>query len=349
MNKKIFNIAFTMGATHVNRLYLQRIAFTMAEILLSLTIIGVVAAITLPSLTGNINERTWRTQRKTLHARMAQALALMGNINGYGQYVGTYTDGRASVITDTAAIAFVTNGLSKVLKLNNICDTEHLQDCGIASQYTGFQTNSKYNFPKSLYELNSTISRSENPQNHINTKVAAFETANGESIALFYNPYCASEDMLFVGAPLSDNYIPIYVNPYVCANFVFDLNGKKGPNTFGKDAWFMTALYSDKLDVIMLEPEKLALTTNDNFMQCKNYCASINARNATVEEGISYFYNTKFAPSLGFLKYDSKFSRALPYTPNNTDDISLFIYKTTGYLRVYMAAGACSCIYTDGR
>lgn len=31
-------------------------AFTMAEILLSLTIIGVVAAITLPSLTGNINE-----------------------------------------------------------------------------------------------------------------------------------------------------------------------------------------------------------------------------------------------------------------------------------------------------
>ena len=34
-----------------------RSAFTMAEILLSLTIIGVVAAITLPSLTGNINER----------------------------------------------------------------------------------------------------------------------------------------------------------------------------------------------------------------------------------------------------------------------------------------------------
>ncbi len=46
-------------------------AFTMAEILLSLTIIGVVAAITLPSLTGNINERTWNTQRKTLYARFS--------------------------------------------------------------------------------------------------------------------------------------------------------------------------------------------------------------------------------------------------------------------------------------
>ena len=56
----------------------------MAEILLSLTIIGVVAAITLPSLTGNINERTWNTQRKALYARFSQALPLMDALNGYG-------------------------------------------------------------------------------------------------------------------------------------------------------------------------------------------------------------------------------------------------------------------------
>ena len=55
--------------------------FTMAEILLSLTIIGVVAAITLPSLTGNINERTWNTQRKALYARFSQAIALLPALN----------------------------------------------------------------------------------------------------------------------------------------------------------------------------------------------------------------------------------------------------------------------------
>ena len=50
----------SIGATHVKRWVEGRraVAFTMAEILLSLTIIGVVAAITLPSLTGNINEKT---------------------------------------------------------------------------------------------------------------------------------------------------------------------------------------------------------------------------------------------------------------------------------------------------
>ena len=58
------------------------VGFTMAEILLSLTIIGVVAAITLPSLTGNINERTWNTQRKALYARFSQAMSLMPSLNG---------------------------------------------------------------------------------------------------------------------------------------------------------------------------------------------------------------------------------------------------------------------------
>ena len=100
-------------------------AFTMAEILLSLTIIGVVAAITLPSLTGNINERTWNTQRKALYARFSQAIALMPSLNGYG----TLTEGDSSTsAVDTAAETFVTAGLSKVLKINNICDSEHLAD-----------------------------------------------------------------------------------------------------------------------------------------------------------------------------------------------------------------------------
>ena len=99
-------------------------AFTMAEILISLTIIGIIAVITLPSLRANINEKAWVTQRKALHSRMSQALLLMGNINGYGNYSGTYNSGNGSVTVtqDTAAETFVTEGLSKVFKINNICD-----------------------------------------------------------------------------------------------------------------------------------------------------------------------------------------------------------------------------------
>ena len=80
----------------------QRCAFTMAEILLSLTIIGVVAAITLPSLTGNINERTWNTQRKALYARFSQAIALMPSLNGYGTLTEESSSGAGDAV-DTAA------------------------------------------------------------------------------------------------------------------------------------------------------------------------------------------------------------------------------------------------------
>ena len=58
-------------------------AFTLAEILISLTIIGIIAALTLPALMANLNEKVWNTKRKALHSRMAQALAAMPNLDRY--------------------------------------------------------------------------------------------------------------------------------------------------------------------------------------------------------------------------------------------------------------------------
>ena len=135
------------------------LAFTMAEILLSLTIIGVVAAITLPSLTGNINERTWNTQRKALYSRISQAISLMPSVNGYGTYSFTENeDGTTIVNEDTAAETFLSAGLSKVLKINNICGAEHLADCGISSTFItiGSASNNKliWSSAPKLSELN---------------------------------------------------------------------------------------------------------------------------------------------------------------------------------------------------
>jgi len=225
-------------------------AFTMAEILLSLTIIGVVAAITLPSLTGNINERTWNTQRKALYARMSQAIALMPALNGYG----TLTEGNSSTsAVDTAAETFVTDGLSKVLKINNICDNEHLADCGIAPSITPFY-NSQIEIPKTIADLNEYMAGSRSYTNGeafnlLNTKAAAFETANGESIIVYYQPNCIGS-LNETGAGQGGTFIA----PKVCANFIYDLNGKKGPNTVGKDVGFMTLLYPSDAKVVAPMP-----------------------------------------------------------------------------------------------
>ncbi len=245
-------------------------AFTMAEILLSLTIIGVVAAITLPSLMANINERTWNTQRKALYARMSQAIAMLPQLNGYG----TLTEDTDGVVTeDTVAEAFITEGLSKVLKINNICDNEHLADCGVPTQMSVFG-GSLLDTPLTLAGLNpKNVSFSFNDGINvgsfslIDTKAVAFETQNGESVLAFYNPFCQER---------YEGISKFYPASVMCANFVFDLNGNKGPNTVGKDIGFMTANYPYDSVVVAPNPQDKPLAENYSWVNAGAACTNFN-------------------------------------------------------------------------
>ena len=264
-------------------------AFTMAEILLSLTIIGVVAAITLPSLTGNINERTWNTQRKALYARFSQAIALMPSLNGYGTLSEETSSGAGDAV-DTAAETFITSGLSKVLKINNVCDSEHIQDCGLASKIVTLN-GSQIDTPETMEELNSNmVSHSaDGGYSQMNTKAAAFETANGESILTFYNPNCVSD--------LSEMTKNAYyqIQPKICVNFIFDLNGNKGPNTVGKDIGFMTVLYSSDASVVAPDVPVQKVSTSASFYDALKMCKEqdTNYRIPTLDELSSMFVNYK--------------------------------------------------------
>jgi len=259
----------------------RRPAFTMAEILLSLTIIGVVAAITLPSLTGNINERTWNTQRKALYARMSQAIPLMGAINGY-----------------TNAETFVTSGLSKVLKINNICDDEHLQDCGLTNKFTTLNANIyTYSLPWKLSDYNPLMTSVSDSTYSLSYSAAdnnavGFETANGESIALFYQPSC-QPNMGELESPSLPNGSYL-IQPKICINMIYDLNGQKGPNTVGKDVGVMSVLYST--DSVIAAPfPYLRSTPNADFNTALRTCKNIddNLRLPNLDELAAMFVNSK--------------------------------------------------------
>jgi len=282
-------------------------AFTMAEILISLTIIGIISAITLPSLKANINEKTWATQRKALYSRMSQAVALMPYINGYG--VGS----TQTATNNNAALAFVTDGLGKVLQMNNICDSTHLKDCGLPSSFKKFKykTDGKVNFPTTLRELNSNFGAyDDNPTKNINTKVAAFETKNGESVAVFYNPSCLNHDnAVNVQAGWTSSPIRTLVLPYMCADFIYDLNGKKGPNRIGDDIWYMTLIYSDKAELSHFDPNLLGKWFSDSMVssynQAVSLCKSSGGRLPSLEEGIAQNANRFIdGVSFGWLKND---------------------------------------------
>ncbi len=226
----------------------------MAEILLSLTIIGVVAAITLPSLTGNINERTWNTQRKALYARMSQAISLMPALNGYGTIKAETSEGAGDAV-DTATETLITDGLAKVMKINNICDNTHLADCGVPISYTDM-LGSKKAIPTTLYQLNahfSNIVYSGSSYSTMDTKAAAFETQNGESIVTYYNQSCRTE---YLNQETPNQYNNVYGFPQssMCINIIYDLNGTKGPNTVGKDIGIMTVFNATDSNVVAPMP-----------------------------------------------------------------------------------------------
>lgn len=288
------------------------VAFTMAEILLSLTIIGVVAAITLPSLTGNINERTWNTQRKALYARLSQAVSLMPQVRGYGNFTITPVEGNEGYVSyssDNATDVFLSNGLAKVFKLNNICDSDNLSDCGIPDQVIIYGGASKIALTgdamKTIGDLNANYSSVGcNNTVYVHSLVGAFETANGESVLVHYNPACKG-NWEHGTRVMGEAYVKVTPEMLTCANFVYDLNGKKGPNTMGKDMGFMTLLYDSDSAVVAPVFVNGSIKSDLNWQGANQHCKSFgdDIRLPNNEELASLLINEKFLPSEVGIKY----------------------------------------------
>ena len=228
------------------------LGFTLAEILITLTIIGIVAAITIPSLMANVQEKAWEAQTKAFQARMSQTFPQLSRLNGYG----INTDGTVDV--DNAAQIFITEGLSKVYKIASICSSDKIASCGFPSAITTSDGEKSLALPTDLTTLNKYLTTTnaspiyENTEANggiiQNTKAAAFETLNGESVLLFYNPNCR--------ANIQSN--DFFTQQFMCVNLVFDVNGEKAPNQMGKDIGIVTVFGSSDPIVgapVPVEPE----------------------------------------------------------------------------------------------
>ncbi len=269
--------------------------FTLAEILITLSIIGIVAAITIPSLMANVQEKAWAAQKKALAARMSQTFPQLSKLNGYG--IGT--DG--TIDKANAAQIFITEGLSKVYKIASVCSKDNISSCGIPSQITTLGGTKQYTFPKSFAELNKILTSSVKDENNKDrntlenggiiedTDVAAFETMNGESIALFYNPKCKQISSVITNK---------YAQSEVCANLIYDLNGTKAPNEVGKDIGFITVFSST--DPVVAAPvpvlpfyDKGKSMYGESGNDAISYCKSqdTNSRLPDMYEGYSMFLN----------------------------------------------------------
>ena len=180
----------------------MRKAFTLAEVLISLGIIGVVAATTIPTLVNNFNRKTWDSAIVVFERKLSEAVKVMN--------VQQTLSGQHSTEN------FV-NELSKHIKINKICENNELLNCFENSVVWG-------NGSKQEVVDMSLIKTSKHfGQYYWNTNIVGILFANGVSGLVAYNPECESD-------PFSTNK-----DFSSCYALLYDTSGFKNPNTSGKD------------------------------------------------------------------------------------------------------------------
>ena len=183
----------------------KRAAFTLAEVLITLAIIGIVAALTIPTLIQNYQERAWNTASQVFQRKLGEALRVMnvqGTLAGY-----------------TTTEAFV-DELSKHIKITRICDNDDITTCFSDTVTWGDE------------EVDmSKVKKAKNfGLEDWDTNTVAVQFANGVNGVIAYNPDCRqnqfSNDVITVGETGIGT---------TCLAILYDVDGFKNPNTQQKD------------------------------------------------------------------------------------------------------------------
>ena len=195
----------------------KKAAFTLAEVLITLGIIGVVAAVSMPILIQNVNERANSERDANIAYKITQAVEKMRAL-GYLN---------ASYATTEAFV----DELQNHLKIAKRCDSNHIAECWPTS--TVIDTTGKE------YDV-SKAKTGKDLQLKTETKNVGLVLADGGAIILNYDPtkkgfdvgdaVKASRVSLPVGGGKSKEFA--YTTSVTDAlAYVVDVNGKGGPNS----------------------------------------------------------------------------------------------------------------------
>ena len=182
---------------------MRKFGFTLAEVLITLAIIGVVAAMTIPTLVANYQNKSWNTAANVFERKLEEALKTMNTQQTLAGYKNTED--------------FVIE-LSKHFKITKICKNDDLTSCFSDKVYWGKEN-------EDIQEVDMTdIKTSESfGQKDWDTNTVGVQFANGVNAVIAYNPDCRQD-------PYSNQ-----VTGDDCLAILYDTSGFKSPNTVNKD------------------------------------------------------------------------------------------------------------------
>ena len=205
-------------------------AFTLAEVLITMAVIGVVAAVTVPALVINIQERVQNEQARSAKYKLTKATDKMKSLG--------LLDSRYSTANSTQDFV---KELQKHLKLMKVCDNDHLTDCwptetiNLPSSVTGYET--------SVANLTTGDKLKAIAPKTKTAKTMGIVTADGTPMILLYSPACSALDTARTYSWSTIDNKPETNATTNCISALIDTNGKKGPNMLGKDVRTLNSMY----------------------------------------------------------------------------------------------------------
>ena len=211
-------LPFAMLAVHG---IIKKCAFTLAEVLITLGIIGVVAAITIPSLMAATQEASLVPKVKKTYSTLAQALKLASNdYDTPGDFSLIFEEGKSA--------SQITKELATYINGARYCDAgsnaKGCSDLNYKIKYASLIKNGDSN----TAAQSSKIINSPRIVLMDGTVIAITSQGHG------CGDYEASGAILNNGVNTGNMWHQIRSN---CGEIFFDVNGPKRPNQFGVDAY----------------------------------------------------------------------------------------------------------------
>ena len=188
-----------------------KLAFTLAEVLITLGIIGIVAALTLPAFISNVQGRIQAKRVENINQKLSKVTDKMAVQSGLIGYPDT--------------MAFVQE-MKKHMSIAKVCDNSHLAECwGTTEVDVGKDKPWEISKTKTAKTL-----KIGEPDNWADT--VGIVTADGTPMILSYDKNCNFDPN---NAGLQYNQSSGKSNSLVCLSGVFDWNGGAKPNKLGDD------------------------------------------------------------------------------------------------------------------
>ena len=178
----------------------KKSAFTLAEMLITLSVIGIVAALTIPGLVKNHNEKAWATAQDVFTKKLEVAMKAMN------------TDGTLTGYSTTASFV---NALKKNIKITKVC-TDDVTKC--------FSKEVIWNEGEEPVEVTNTAVTYDDSQGQDWAETVGVQFANGVTALMAYNKNCTS-----------DPYNNQFAASAACIGIIYDVSANKNPNANGKD------------------------------------------------------------------------------------------------------------------